>query len=891
VTGFNVDGSGTVYLRKGLVSAEECQFAGNSATGNGGVFMVYQGVLYTQKCSFEENTAAKSGGAVYVYRGGYDSALSRFERNHATTYGGGVYIRDGNFLSHANAFFDNSADGGYGRSVFNQGTTTFTCPDGLERYRFNENYEEYKGDIDGDLSPPDYCAIRVNFNQDSLYGDCDDIDKSAEQVCNIRAALGKAERLGGAAVLLEPGSVHYLDSRMLVSKAVPIHIKPDKYNAGETGGNFPRAIVAGTTGVEDGGFLQVRNLYSRTVLRDIIIQEFHTDTMNGGAVNVMAGHFEAIDCIFQYNSAPLGGAVFVGGSDESSSLTSNLAQSSWTKAAFMTTNTLFRANHAKATSWSKYMGGGGALYVGNWGYAFVESSDFLNNGMSRAADPDSGPAISVSRATIGSSDETEDVFTGILRWGCNADDMLILNEPMVVRLPNPEYSMYCGPWVFQNATEADSGYGDDASNYDDNNQDASDDSAPLVRIMVDSYEDSVMGDCSSPNSGSCNIRVALEMAANVAEEAAQQGLPGGVGIIYVPVQQVHQITEGHIILDRAAHIRLQAVQLNAYVKSARPITISGSINQHRFLFLNHKDSVLEFDNTIFENFKKSDSNGGVFFVYDGAIQASNCDFIGNSAFSRGGAFYVHLGHVTTSNSRYLKNNVLTSKSGYGGGAVYLGYGTFTSDSDVFEQNEAISSNGGGIFSLAGSVDITAGIFSENVADSGGAIYSHKGNLAMAGTSFVQNRATVSHGGAIYAKNGKLNLKASAFSDNSAQDLIGMSIYSDQVTVGWSCNDGDEITVAPSSNNLEYDLAAADYCQEHGMNTGTGDVPANPSYRRAKVVHVNMFVDSHDGSCVESSPNCNLRAAIKEIVEVLLLPFFMLSLYTHFCISHVISLAI
>jgi hypothetical protein len=199
--------------------------------------------------------------------------------------------------------------------------------------------------------------------------------------------------------------------------------------------------------------------------------------------------------------------------------------------------------------------------------------------------------------------------------------------------------------------------------------------------------------------------------------------------------------------------------------------------------------------------------GGALFNYHGSATVTNCSFSANSAANNGagagGALYNKGGTLAVVNSS-LDNNTadfrgggidnfdnfqdgtvtvtgstLTGNSaGSGGGAVANESGRMTVYGSTLSGNSATNpgSNGGAIDNLD-TLTVNGGLFSENAASYGGAIFNGGGGVATVTAALSGNRATnggSGAGGALYNDGGDLTVLKAALSDNFA-DLFGGAI--------------------------------------------------------------------------------------------------------------------
>lgn len=168
------------------------------------------------------------------------------------------------------------------------------------------------------------------------------------------------------------------------------------------------------------------------------------------------------------------------------------------------------------------------------------------------------------------------------------------------------------------------------------------------------------------------------------------------------------------------------------------------------------------ENCIIKNNYAEDSGGGVFNYYDpladptSSLIIKNSQFIKNSAFRNGGAIY-NQGSLTITNCNFYKNSAAIDPSAdaLGGGAIANPLGQLTVSNSIFSDNTANSA--GAIYNVGGGMAMINGcIFTGNKAIGnwdqwsglGGAIYNSPDSLTIKNSIIIDNSATI-NGGAIY----------------------------------------------------------------------------------------------------------------------------------------------
>lgn len=255
------------------------------------------------------------------------------------------------------------------------------------------------------------------------------------------------------------------------------------------------------------------------------------------------------------------------------------------------------------------------------------------------------------------------------------------------------------------------------------------------------------------------------------------------------------------------------------------------------------------------------------WAYGGAIQAERDLTILDSVFQFNraigtsdvaGAAVALLGSdsdLVIENS-YFGSNYATTGGAAGtadGGAIFVDFGSsLTIHDSVFSSNGALASNsspaasrGGALYALlSGTAEIERTAFTDNRANTGGAIYHYNYNgdatLFLHNCTIYSNVAATGIGGALYFGHGALSLRSNTFwknsayvaGDNLATDNPGSihidSAYNNLFTAGEGV--GDSCAGFYTTLSSGYNIVPAVEC---GIGTGSGDlVTTEPHIRGA-----------------------------------------------------------
>ncbi len=171
------------------------------------------------------------------------------------------------------------------------------------------------------------------------------------------------------------------------------------------------------------------------------------------------------------------------------------------------------------------------------------------------------------------------------------------------------------------------------------------------------------------------------------------------------------------------------------------------------------------------------SSGGAVSIDSKMAYVDGCVFEANSSDSSGGAVYSSLRGEGTDECTFqyvdctFDNNIASA----GGGVYVNGWHSF-SNCD-FESNTS-SSSGGAIRSSSARLDVNGGVFEQNSAQYGGAVYGYEAYFT--GVSFVEDQAQM-YGGAVGMSGGRID--DCTFTGNTAGLLGGSAVYKSLVTSG------------------------------------------------------------------------------------------------------------
>lgn len=178
------------------------------------------------------------------------------------------------------------------------------------------------------------------------------------------------------------------------------------------------------------------------------------------------------------------------------------------------------------------------------------------------------------------------------------------------------------------------------------------------------------------------------------------------------------------------------------------------------------------------------SNGGAVYASTetGSITLSKSSFVGNTGTSVGGGAYLIIESAATAAAKITVESCTFSDNratAFGGGGLVVenaaagGTGKISIKNTQFTKNFA-GSEGGGLNVINGNVTVDKALFSDNSADSGGAIYVNSGvtSFLLKGSKVLANSATMAAGGGIQIANNLAIIDKTTISGNSSVTLGG-----------------------------------------------------------------------------------------------------------------------
>ncbi len=251
---------------------------------------------------------------------------------------------------------------------------------------------------------------------------------------------------------------------------------------------------------------------------------------------------------------------------------------------------------------------------------------------------------------------------------------------------------------------------------------------------------------------------------------------------------------------------------------------------------------------------KADKNGGaVYAEKDAGI--IDCMFSGNIAGEYGGAVYAQ-GVITVKSGSYKDNIAKLS-----GGAIYsenninVDGASFESNGMSRESNAPITQNGGAMYA-GGDIDVTSGIYKNNIAvHSGGAIYSENninvdgailesnGMSRESNAAITQNGGAMYAGGDIYADNSTIKMNKSISSGGAVYSEGGVYMTGSASISNSAGEDGGAIYA------LGYVKLTGGSCNSNTAQFSGGAVYAGGSVSADKIKFNKNIASNKDGGAI------------------------------------------
>lgn len=256
---------------------------------------------------------------------------------------------------------------------------------------------------------------------------------------------------------------------------------------------------------------------------------------------------------------------------------------------------------------------------------------------------------------------------------------------------------------------------------------------------------------------------------------------------------------------------------------------------------NYENSTLKINHCIFLNNVAQDWGGAIYSDWYATLEIKDSTFTGNTA-PFGGAICSSTGLLTVEGSTFANNSATADYNSGGGGAISSSADEVLVKDCAFISNTAAAD--GGAISFASAAAVEDSIFTDNSADSGGAVHNgENATLIVTGSTFTNNTGG-NYGGAI-VNYGKFNLEESILVQNSAAgyggalytgfddcNISNSTFESNRVTSTWS---GDGKGGAVCSFDCILRLDTCDFINNLADNNGGAIYNDEPWFRESSTL--------------------------------------------------------
>ena len=309
-SGARASGGGALHAQSGTITAQDCSFMNNKTTAGGGMARLESGTeLILERCVVCNNVAGSVAGAVNVDGGRMSATDCDFEGNSATGQGGAFRITNGGTLSlistepGAHAVSGSMSGQQGGAILVNKGTLL------VDGYAFTDNTAaEQAGAIyfaTGTTSSLYHTSFIGNSTLNSSAGALMLQTGSKVTVMNSAFFNNSAPTSSGGTIRLDAAArLDMISCQVTASTA--------KTNGGAVNNNGGSLYLSGSvfsenTASGDGGAIYMANAAEITAVNGCRFEK--NTSIYGGAIYVVSGSLSATDSYFAQNTAENGGAI------------------------------------------------------------------------------------------------------------------------------------------------------------------------------------------------------------------------------------------------------------------------------------------------------------------------------------------------------------------------------------------------------------------------------------------------------------------------------------------------------------------------------------------------------------------------------------------------------
>jgi parallel beta-helix repeat protein/predicted outer membrane repeat protein len=247
------------------------------------------------------------------------------------------------------------------------------------------------------------------------------------------------------------------------------------------------------------------------------------------------------------------------------------------------------------------------------------------------------------------------------------------------------------------------------------------------------------------------------------------------------------------------------------------------------------------------------ANGAGIYIYSSNLTLTSNTISYNESTTNGGGMYVY------NSTPGITYNAFTSNQANNGGGIYLSSSSISLGSTNTIISNTANYNGGGLFiDQYSSPTLSSLTFRGNNASSGGGIYINNIGFDLTGQTFVLNTATL--GGAVFSNQISADISTNTFTSNSASNggaiycntSSSPDIYSNTFTTN-SATEGGALYLESASPTINNQISAQSATRGGAIYIANN---SNPTFNSNSTIDYNTATDGGGIYCYNSSPILN-----------------------------------
>lgn len=213
----------------------------------------------------------------------------------------------------------------------------------------------------------------------------------------------------------------------------------------------------------------------------------------------------------------------------------------------------------------------------------------------------------------------------------------------------------------------------------------------------------------------------------------------------------------------------------------------------------------------FDNCNASSDGGGVYSI-ESNVSVVRTMFVSNHAGKNGGTMCSKAGKV------FINHTLFKDSSATSGGTLHSQQTYTVINGSVFRASRAVAS-GGAMYLNRGETNIMGAIVCDSIANTGGVIRLHQGDLFISKSEIFNNRAK-SEGGVLKIEQGNVNVNQTSFNNNRAH--LGAVVWADHATV---VSNAVNITGNQANSSVVYHMESTSNWSNIIFTSNTGSLCA------------------------------------------------------------------